>query len=72
MEHFIIKCKKLEWFRRKELLGEGEGRIILARFLFDRGKMGEVKDMLGKMWRERRYWLRVREFREISERRGNR
>ena len=47
MGHFIIRCKKLDWFRDRDLVGVGEEGVILGRLLFDRDKMEEVKRMLG-------------------------
>ena len=70
LEHFIMKCSKLEEFRRRDLIGEGRGRETLGKILFDKKRIGEVKTMLGKMWRERMYWLRIREIRRIRENRG--
>ena len=70
LEHFILKCSKLEGFRRRDLIGEGSGREVLGRILFDKKRIGEVKTMLGKLWRERTYWLRIREIRRIREERG--
>ena len=70
LEHFIMKCSKLEGFRRRDLIGEGSGRETLGKILFDKKGIGEVKTMLGKLWRERMYWMRIREIRRIRENRG--
>ena len=56
--HFLLRCHKLEGKRRRELFGSlnrGDNEIEL---LFSGERIQEVKDMLGKMWREREIRIR--------------
>ena len=62
--HFVIRCKKLDWFRNKDLVGVGGEREVLGKLLFNNEKMEEVKKMLERMWRERGYWMKIRELRQ--------
>ena len=64
LSHFIIRCRKLDWFRNKDLVGEGGDKEVLGRLLFTNENKEEVKAMLEKMWRERSYWMRTRELRQ--------
>ena len=55
LEHFILKCSKLEGKRMIELLGDRgrEEKEIIGELLFSGERIQDVKDMLGRMWRER-------------------
>ena len=55
LEHFILKCSKLEGKRMVELLGDRgrEEKEIIGELLFSGERIQDVKDMLGRMWRER-------------------
>ena len=61
LEHFLLKCRKLEGKRRRDLLGDRnrEENIIIGELLFSGEKIQEVKEMLGRMWRERGYIMRM-------------
>ena len=67
--HFILRCPGVRRARRAELLeklgGEGDGER-LGRMLFTGGRVGEVRRMLGDMWRLR-YCRMVRVRRERGE-----
>ena len=59
--HFLLRCQKLEGKRRRDLLGDRnrEENIIIGELLFSGEKIQEVKEMLGRMWRERGYIMRM-------------
>ena len=59
LEHFILKCRKLEGKRKSDLLGDRgrESEVIIGELLFSGERTQEVKEMLGKMWREREYGI---------------
>ena len=57
LSHFILKCRKLEGKRNKELFGEGEEEGVIGKLLFSGERIQDVKVMLGRMWREREYLL---------------
>ena len=67
--HFILRCPGVRGARRagllEELGGEGDGER-LGRMLFTGGRVGEVRRMLGDMWRLR-YCRLVRVRRERGE-----
>ena len=54
--HFILRCPGVRGARRvgllEELGGEGDGER-LGRMLFTGGRVGEVRRMLGDIWRLR-------------------
>ena len=64
--HFILRCPGVRGARRagllEELGGEGDGER-LGRMLLTGGRVGEVRRMLGDMWRLR-YCRLVRDRRE--------
>ena len=63
MEHFVLNCPSLDRARDAELVsnvgGTGSDEERVSRLVFDRGKIGEVKRMLGNLWRERLSCLRA-------------
>ena len=62
VEHFVLHCPSLETVRNSRLVmevgGTGSDKEKVGRLVFDRGRIGEVKKMLGNLWRERLYRLR--------------
>ena len=60
LEHFVLRCPKLDSEREGELIrnmrGEGD-KDILCNLLFRGGRLGEVGVMIQKMWRVRKYWV---------------
>ena len=56
MGHFVLNCPSLNRARDAELVssvgGTGSDEERVSRLVFDRGKIGEVKRMLGNLWRE--------------------
>ena len=61
--HFLLRCHKLEGKRRRELFGlpnRGDDEII-GEMLFSGERIQEIKEMLGKMWRERDLRRRIME-----------
>ena len=61
--HFLLRCHKLEGKRRRELFGlpNREDDEIIGEMLFSGERIQEVKEMLGKMWRERERGRRIME-----------
>ena len=61
LEHFILYCPSLNTARDDRLImevgGVGTDQEKVGRLVYDRGRIGEVKKMLGKLWRERLYRL---------------
>ena len=57
LSHFILKCRKLERKRDRELFGEGEEEVVIGKLLFSGERIQDVKVMLGRMWKEREYLL---------------
>ena len=61
LEHFILNCPSLDTARDDRLIMEVGGSDTdqekVGRLLYDRGRIGEVKRMLGKLWHERLYRL---------------
>ena len=58
-----MRCHKLEGKRRRELFGlpnRGDDEII-GEMLFAGERIQEIKEMLGKMWRERDLRRRIME-----------
>ena len=61
LEHFILNCPSLDTARDDRLImevgGTGMDQEKVGRLVYDRGRIGEVKKMLGKLWREKLYRL---------------
>ena len=66
--HFMLRCKKLEWVRNRDLFTEGTEVDRLGRLLFEKENIEKVKRMLGKMWKEREFQKKIYELREERER----
>ena len=66
--HFILRCPELSGARREGLIrevGGQEDRERLGRLLFTGGRVEEVREMLGSLWRLRSY-LVARNRRELG------
>ena len=59
--HFLLRCQKSEGKRRIDLLRDRgrEDDEIIGELLFSGKRIQEVKEMLGSMWRERGYIIRM-------------
>ena len=60
LRHFLLNCEKLEGDRDRKMIEELRGRDdkeTLCNLLFRGGRMGEVGEMIQKMWGTRKYWM---------------
>ena len=65
--HFMLRCRKLECVRNRELITQGTEIDRIGRLLFDRENIEKVKRMIGRMWKEREYQKKMCEIREERE-----
>ena len=60
LEHFVLRCERLEGERDAELLREMRGtddKETLGNLLFKGGKVVRAGEMIKKLWGRRKYWI---------------